>query len=239
MTRLLLAAGKHELHRLPGILCRPDAVLSSLPPLIARCVLAAAACGLAHDDLEVALLAAEPVAYKVGRVLGQALEEAVFGLGVGDGLDDNRKLLVQNFNLVEHVCVLRIAQELLQSGVVRVVHGDADVVDCGLGVLVELLINTDGVGKLDWRKGLKVRSNVLLQGWDMACVPLDDLGVICQYPGAMVMVDEIFVTYLPQQFIATEISLLLILLEAHQLDVLPQAHDDLGARGSFHIHHIR
>lgn len=59
---------------------------------------------------------------------------------------------------------------------VGVVHGDADVVYCGLGVFMEFLINTDGVGKLDWRKGLEMRSDVLLQGWYVACVPLDDLG---------------------------------------------------------------
>lgn len=59
---------------------------------------------------------------------------------------------------------------------VGVVYGDTDVVDCGLGVLMELLVNTDGVGKLDWREGLQVRGDVLLQGWYVACVPLDDLG---------------------------------------------------------------
>lgn len=99
----------------------------------------------------------------------------MFGLGVGDGLYDDRKLLVEDFNLTEHVCVLRIAQELLQSGVVGVIYGDADVVDRGLRVLMKLLINTDGVGKLDWREGLEVRGDVLLQGWYVACVPLDDL----------------------------------------------------------------
>lgn len=163
----------------------------------------------------------------------------MFGLGVGDGLDDDCKLLVEDFNLAEHVCVLGIAQELLQSGVMGIVNGDADVVNCGLGVLVELLINTDGIGKLDWRKRLEVRSDVLLQGWDMACVPLDDLVRACQYPGALVVADETLVTYLPQQLIAAEIPLLFVLLQAHQLDVLPQAHDNLGARGSFHVNHIR
>lgn len=189
-TRLLLAAGKHELHRLPGVLCRPDAVLASLPPLIARGVLAAATCSLAHNDLEVTLLTTEPVTYKVCWILGQALKEAVFGLGVGDGLDDDCKLLVEDFNLAEHVCVLGIAQELLQSGVMRIVNGNADVVDCGLRVLMELLVDTDGVGKLDWREGLEMRGYVLLQGWDMACVPLDDLGRVCQYPGATIVADR-------------------------------------------------
>lgn len=123
---------------------------------------------------------------------------------------------------------------------VGVVHGDADVVDCGMGVLVEFLINADGVGKLDWRKGLEVRSNVFLQGWYVACVPLDDLGTSTLVLGAaMVVADETLATYLPQQLIATEIPLFLVLLQAHQLDVLPQTHDNLGARGGFHIHHIR
>lgn len=162
----------------------------------------------------------------------------MFSLGVGDGLDDDRKLLVEHLDLAEHVCVLGIAQELLQSGVVRIVDGNADVVDCGLGVLVELLIDTDGVGKFDWRKWLEMRGDVLLERWYVACVPLDDLERACQSRGAVLMVDERFITYLPQQLVATEIAFLLVLLQAHQFDVLPQAHDDLGTCGRLHVNHV-
>lgn len=45
-------------------------------------------------------------------------------------------------------------------------------------------------------------------------------------------------TYLAEDFVAPEIPLLLVLLQVHELDVLPHAHDGLLARGLAQVHHV-
>lgn len=46
------------------------------------------------------------------------------------------------------------------------------------------------------------------------------------------------VAHLAEEIIAAEVALLLVLLQSHELDVLPETHDDLRAGGLGHVHEL-
>lgn len=166
---------KHIPHRLPRDGGIPHPVRSSAAELGSGAVLAAAARGLAQDGLEVPALRVGPAAHKVGRILAERGVEGVLGLGVGQGLDDERELVVQRGDLPHVGRVLRVGGQgdhLLPQGVV---DGDADVVDRGGGVLVELLVHADRVGQLDGVHGARVRADVLGDLGEEHLVAAEDL----------------------------------------------------------------
>lgn len=75
----------------------------------------------------------------------------MLGLGHVDGLDDDGELVVERGGLLQHVGITSVVQErnhLLAQGVV---DGDTDIVDGGLRIPVELLVEADGIRKLDRR----------------------------------------------------------------------------------------
>lgn len=140
----------------------PNAVLATLSPLITRSALAASD-GLAHHDLQIALLGAEPVLDEVGRVLTQRTEEVVFGLGYVDRLNDCCQLVVQGCHLFEHVGICGIVQECRHSLAEGAFHQDAHIVNSRLRVLVEILVDPNGVRKLDRGKRLQRGGNISLK----------------------------------------------------------------------------
>lgn len=63
-------------------------------------------------------------------------------------------MIVQVCDLAQIVCVDGVSEVVGQGSFKRVVDLDLDVVDGGLWVRgMEVFINTDGVGELDWGKG--------------------------------------------------------------------------------------
>lgn len=118
----------------------------------------------------------------------------------------------------------------------RVGHWDAHIVDGWFGGFVEGFVSADGVGELDGREGREVPADVILQVRDEACISTDDLGGsvscllgLCRGPDS---------SYLLEELVTAKLALLLVLLQIHQLNVLPHAHDSLRARGHGLIHHI-
>jgi hypothetical protein len=60
----------------------------------------------------------------------------------------------------------------------RIVHGDADVVDSRLWVLMEVLVHADGVWELDGWESREMRDNGVCNAWDVASVTLEDLSPV-------------------------------------------------------------
>lgn len=95
-----------------------------------------------------------------------------------DRLDDGGKLLVELGDFFERGGVLRVlGDEWEELGAEGFVNRDADVVDCGFGVFVEVLVDADRVGEFDGREGAEVRGQVLVKVGDVTRVAADDLWV--------------------------------------------------------------
>lgn len=74
-------------------------------------------------------------------------------LGVHDRLDDDGEAVVEVTDGAEGGGVLWVCGErdhFLEQGVV---HGDADIVDCGCWVVVELLVHANCIWKFDGVEG--------------------------------------------------------------------------------------
>lgn len=140
----LALAGEQNVNTLSGRLCRPDAVASTSAPLVAISIIASVG-AFAHDNLQVPLLRAKPVPDKSGGIVAKRLHKGVLGLRGGDCLHKARQLFVQAAYLLEHVQVLWVVDQLLEAGSQRVVDCDLHIIDCRLRILVELLVDADGV----------------------------------------------------------------------------------------------
>lgn len=64
-------------------------------------------------------------------------------------LDDGRELVVERRDVAERAGVVGVHVEGVEAGAERAVDGDADVVDGGFGLLVEVLVYTDSVREAD------------------------------------------------------------------------------------------
>lgn len=143
-----------------GIGRSPDAIGTPHAPFVAG-GLDAATRRFRQDNLQVSLLRAQPGADEIDRVRLHGCHELVPCLVLDEGVDESDDLLVALGYLFEHVMEGRVVIELGHVDAQGTVHGDEHIVDGGLGVLVELLVDSYRVGKLDRRKGLQVRCDVV------------------------------------------------------------------------------
>lgn len=90
-------------------------------------------------------------------------------------LDDGRELVVERGDVAQRAGVRGVHVEGVQAGAQRAVDGHAHVVDGGLGLLVEGLVDADGVGQADGREGREVRDDGVGDAGDVAGVALEDL----------------------------------------------------------------
>lgn len=78
-----------------------------------------------------------------------------------------------NFDEVLGVGVVReVGDEGCAEGIVDL---DLDVVDCGLGVLVEGFVGSDGVLEFDWGECRHVGEDVICEVGDVAFLSTDEL----------------------------------------------------------------
>lgn len=98
----------------------------------------------------------------------------MLGLRHGDALDNARQLVVELGDFLEHCGVLWIVENGLESCAKRIRHRYLDVVDRGLRVLVELLIDANSVRYTNGRKRTKVLSYVLAQQGDVTDLSSSD-----------------------------------------------------------------
>jgi hypothetical protein len=159
-----LGLREHVPHRFAGNGGIPYPVRATASELGATNILTAATGGLAEDGLQVAALRVEPATDKGGWVLAQGGVERMAGLGVHERLDDQGELVIQDTDLADRRGMLGVRGQrdhLLAEGVV---DSHPDVVDGWLRVVVELLVDADGVGKLDRVKWCSVDADGF---WDL------------------------------------------------------------------------
>lgn len=113
-------------HTLQSPISTPNALLATAPEFLAIHILITTPRSLTQDDLQVALLGADPALNKIDRIGAECRVEGVLGLGVLDGLDGERERLVQRRDLVEH---LRVGRDAGHGDAEGVVERDEHVVD--------------------------------------------------------------------------------------------------------------
>ena len=155
-----------SLHRRHACALLPSStpLLAAPPPLLAGNIFSAASVCFSEDNVEVALLAADPPLDKVDGVRAHRGEEGVLGLAVLQRLDSQRERFVQAGDLREGRSRRR---DVSHDGAERVFERDKYVVDGGLGgrgtVVGSIvgLVDADGVLQLvRWQRG-KVWDNGL------------------------------------------------------------------------------
>lgn len=66
----------------------------------------------------------------------------------------------------------------MEAGAERAVDGHAHVVDGGFGLLVEVLVDADGVGEADWWESGEVGDDGVGDAGDVTGVALEDLSLV-------------------------------------------------------------
>lgn len=76
-------------------------------------------------------------------------------------MNELSEVFVQPRDALQHPGVPRVVDEGTHFRPQRILDADLHIIDSGLGVLVELFINSDGVRKRDGRGLLQMGCNVL------------------------------------------------------------------------------
>lgn len=79
------------------------------------------------------------------------------------------------YDLAEICSVNRIGEVGGERSFQWIIDLDLDVVNCGLRVLVELFINSDGIGKLDRREWCHMWNESIRYMWDVALLATNEL----------------------------------------------------------------
>lgn len=93
-------------------------------------------------------------------------------------MDYRREFIVESRDLSERASIRRIGIERMEFRAQRIVHGDADIVDGRLWILVELLVHADGIWELDRWESREVRDDGVCYAWDIASITLEDLSSV-------------------------------------------------------------
>lgn len=137
---------------LPSLIRAPRTSSPSLPPLGILKVLLSPGPG-AENDVQIALLAADPAFGEICRVEGHGIEEVSLGLFVRKRLHAQRDLVVSTGNLAKGWRVFGRFADLGHVGFDRVVKWDADVIGGRLWVVgMKVFVDTDGVLELYGRE---------------------------------------------------------------------------------------
>ena len=198
-------------------LASPYAVRSAAPPFLARGILASTTRGIAHDDLQIALLRREPPLDEGDGVGGHAREESVLGLGPTDRAHEKGNLLVDGLDLLQRLGTLLGANDAVEQRLKRIVERDLNIVDGGFGRLLAglgrgrnvILVDADGILELDGRKSGKVGLDELREAGEVERVCAVEEGL--------------------ELGVAGKLALVVILLEVLRARVFPDAHQHAGA----------
>ena len=204
-------------YTLPRCLACPYAVRAAASPFLTRGIFATAPGGVAHDDLQIALLRGEPALDEGNGIGSHAGEEGMLGFRPTDSAHEKRDLFVDGLDLLQRLGALLGADDAVEKRLEGVVEGDLNIVDGRLRRLLAgfrgrcdvVLVYTDRVLQLDGREGGKVGFDELREAGEVERVCTVEEGL--------------------ELGVAGELALVVVLLQVLRPGIFPDAHENASA----------